>query len=477
MRAIPFPPYPSIPSPATWLKDGLASAPQLRSDVLNAVLLLTQPPLFCGAQTGVPSTFTYASSSGLFTSTATYANGQQLVLSALTGCSAFTAGTAYFVQNSGTTPGTFQLATTGTGSPVTGGTSGSGTAQQTQVLSSSTSAWTPLNLDTELTDAWQSHLTTTNPPYSYAMLPGIYLAECSFPANYTGGGGTVSAGITAQEGTALPITIGGARAPNSGTSGRYPAVTAVKLLQFSVTGTQGGAANNYAGPVVYQDSGASFQPLMTATRYPTFTLEWVAGLTSNPALAVPDLDAWPVAPDILSRSFLNKNVRDAITFLAARPVVEAVYAAGTFSLASQSSLPAVGTTVPLDTVHIDNRVTTAQAQFSTSTSAWTCLYPGVYDIYGQMSAAAATTSLAVAAGITVQSVNYNSGAAFTVWGTPQTAATSTSAVSSALTRRRLRLGYGDTLKLAAWQASSASAAATIPGGTWKPRLITVWRAA
>ena len=470
---MPFPPWPAAPSPVTWVKGDHADAAQLRSDVLNALLLLTQPPVFSGAATGVPTTFTYATSAGLFTSNATYADGQTLLLSGLTGCSAFSTTTVYFVQNSGTAPGTFQLATSGTGSPITTGTSGSGTAQMTQQIA--TSSWTPVSLDTEVSDAWNTHQTTSNAPYAYGMFGGYYLAEFLFAPSYTGGAGTVSAGIVAQEGTALPVTTGGARMPNSGTSGRYPGVAAVKLLQFTATGTYGGAVNNYVAGAAWQDSGSTVTPLATGTRYPQLNLEWVSGLAANPALPVPDNDAWPAAPQVLGRTFLNKNIRDAVSFLAARPVMEAVYSAGTFSLAAQSSLPAVGTTIPLDTIHVDNRATATQAQMSTSTHVWTCLYPGLYDVYAQTCSNAASTSTSVAAGITVTSVNYNSGSAFTVWGPAQKAATS--GVNSAIVRRRLRLAYGDTLKLAGFQSDSASAAATVPGGTWQPRLITIWRAA
>jgi hypothetical protein len=46
-----MPPRPSVPSPSTWTSGEIVTAPQLRSDVSNAVSLFLIPPSFFGGQT------------------------------------------------------------------------------------------------------------------------------------------------------------------------------------------------------------------------------------------------------------------------------------------------------------------------------------------------------------------------------------------------------------------------------------------
>jgi hypothetical protein len=464
---MPFPPYPASPSPFTWLKGDFADAAKLRSDVVNAVTLLTAPPLFSGSQTGVPAAFTADSVSDTFTAGGTaYTAGQTVVLSGGSLPTGVTAGTVYFITAPSDTQ--FQLTATSGGAPVNITTNGSGTVQQVQVAS--TGIWSPVTLDTEASDAWASHLATANASQSFAMFPGFCLAESTAPLNYSGGTGSVSAGIIALEGTGAVTIHGGQRVKTSGTATRFAQPSAAKLLAFSVTGSNTGAGgNNFAQAGVYHDSGADRTLLATGTRYPGLQLEWVSALDGNPALPVPDNDAWPVPPEVLGRTFLNKNVRDTLSFLAFRPVMEAYYAAGTFSLASQSSLPSVGTAVPLDTAYADTR-----SAFNASTGVWTAPCPGVYGVYGQVPVTSATTSTAVAAGLTVTSASYG-GSAVTMWGPPQAAFTTAGQVNCALAQRRLRLNAGDTIALAGFQANSSSAAAVIPAGTWKARLIAVWR--
>lgn len=466
---MPFPPYPSTPQPFTWTKGQPLQAPWLRNDVFNALLLLTQPPVFSGAQTGVPVAFTVAAGQPFTAAGTAYPLGQPVIFTS-TGSgfpSSLTQGQVYYVYNPAGT--TFQISTTqGATSPYTSYGSGSGTVQSTQLITQN--AWTPVNLDTELNDAWAGHQDTSNPPYYYGMFPGWYLADLIFPANVTNNGSAVSAGLLTQEGTGTVATIGGQCGKMSQTSGRYASSSVTRLVQLSVTGTYAGPQNNYVAAAAWQDSPGAITALATATRFAQMNLEWVAALSGNAMLPVPDNDTWPAPPQMLTSTFVNKNVRDTIGFLAYRPVMEAYYNAGTFSLASQSSEPATGTTIPLDSVHADTR-----SAFNTGTSTWTCPVPGIYDVYAQVPVKASSSSVSAAAGFTLTSANYNSGTAFTIWGPIQAALTSTGEVNCAVMRRRVRLNRGDTIKLAGYQNSSGSSAATVPSGTWQARLITVWR--
>src|SRR5581483_1728693 len=174
---------------------------------------------------------------------------------------------------------------------------------QTQQLATSsppgTVIWNPVNLDTEVSDAWAGHLTTANPSQYYAQFPGWYLAEFTAPLSYSGGTGSVSAGIIAQEGTSPAVTIGGQRAKNSGTASRFVQPSAAKLLQFSVTGPNAGPGVNWVQGAVYQDTGAAQTLVATGTRYAQLQLEWLCALTGDPSLPVPSNDAWPQPPDVV----------------------------------------------------------------------------------------------------------------------------------------------------------------------------------
>jgi hypothetical protein len=444
--------------------------------------------LFVGSQTGDPAAFTATHANpAVFSAPGAVglAAGQVVTLTgSLPG--GFSANTAYYVVNLATDgTGTFNLDTSSSGPGIASTSAGSGNILLSQVLL--TGAWSSVALDTKANDLWGT-FTTSNPSQSFGMFPGFYLATGVFSPQYSGGTGTVSAGITAQEGTGPVTTYGGQRIKNVSAS-PFPKVTCAKLVQFSVTGTYGGASNNYAGLSAWEDASATaIVPRVTATTYPQLTLEWVS-LLANPAPQgvlppVPSNDAWPVPPvsggamtsQIVTESFLNKNIRDTISFLAFPPVCEAYLAAGA-SLSSQSSLPAVGTTVPLDTITSTVVAADNYSAFSVSSHTWTCKRPGIYTVTGQVAVAAASTSVAVAAGLTIQATGYNSGNAFTLWSGAQSACTTGGQVSCALISRRLRFAFGDTVKLAAFQNNSGGASAALSTGTWACRLITIWRAA
>lgn len=433
----------------------------------NAVLLLTQPPLFTGSQTGSPAPYTALASTSTFTTAGVgYSNGNILTLTGSPLPGGFSANTLYDVVNA--SGQAFQLAPSTGGSAITVTGNGQGSAYLTQLIA--TAQWTPVNLDTTGTDAWAGHLTTSNEAIYYGMFPGYYLCEFSCPISYTGGSGTVAAAITGQEGTGPVTNYAGQSMPNSGTSNRFPQPTVAKILAFPVTGNYGAVGNNYVSGSLYQDSGSEQQPLTVTNRFPQFQAEWVAGLAGPSGLPVPDVDTWPAPPLPVTSAFLNKNIRDTVNFLAFKPICEAYYAAATQTLSSQSALPSTGTAVNLDTAYIDT-----YSAFNATSHIWTAPVPGVYYVYGQSPVTGGSGAASVACGLTVTSANYNSGAAFTMWSGAQTASTSSSEANCANIRRDLRLNAGDTIQLAAFQ-NGASSPHLQASGAWQCRLITVWRA-
>ena len=462
---MPFPPFPLPCQPITYAEDANIPASTLRSDVDNAVLLLTQPPLFVGSQTGSPTPYVAAAGSGatITTAGAGYSAGQPLTLSGSVP-TPLSAGTVYYAT--GVSGQLFGLATTLSGSAVTLTSGAAGVATLVQYIASG-SVPTAVNLDTTVTDPWAGHLTTSNVATYYGIFPGYYLCEFEAPLNYTSGSGQMSAVIEGQEGTGPQTAYGGQSMPNSATSSRYCQPTAAKLLAFSVTGNYGAAGNNFAQGAVYQSSGSQQQPLITATRYPQMQIQWVSALTGTAGLPVPDNDAWPEPPQPVSSTFVNASVRDTIGFLSYPPVMEA-YLAGAQTLASQTSLPGAGSVVSLDTAYIDT-----YSAFNATTHTWTAPVPGTYLCYGQAPVTGGSGAVSVDCGLLVVSAFYNGGTQISIWGGAQAASTSSSEVNCGNVRRLLRLNAGDTVRLCAFQ-DGATTPALPSSGIWQSRLITIW---
>lgn len=225
-----------------------------------------------------------------------------------------------------------------------------------------------------------------------------------------------------------------------------------------------------AGGTLGLDQGTSLAETVTiANSYApgSLTVPLTANLAnthaSGAAVAVP-----------VSAAFLNNGaLRDPLRRLLYPPVMEAFYNAGTQSLAQQAALPAVGTTVQADTARVDN-----YAAYNTSTHTWTAPAAGRYWAYFQCHQAMNSTSLALAAGLTVTSANYNGGVQTTLWGGAQTAFNSSDMGNAAVIRRLLRLNAGDTILPAAFQHDSGAAATTLDfsGGAAlaESRLIIIW---
>ena len=332
----------------------------------------------------------------------------------------------------------------------------------------------PLTFDTEVYDNYFGHLTTSSPANYYGIVPGWYLAQGTAGIDYTGGTGAVKTGIGLSAAGGTLTTWYGQRMPASGTASRFPFAAVAKLVPFTSVGRQGGPANDYAALVLNQTSGSSQNSHSGTNQVPQLQLWWVAASTGTAPLPVPANPAWPVPPAIVTSAFLNANVRDAVSFLIYPPFMEAYYAAGTQTLASQASPPATGTQVLLDTTRADS-----YGAFSAHT--WTAPVAGVYWCYFQTHQVMNATSLSLAAGLTVTSANYNGGTQVTLWGGTQAAYTSSDMGNCAIARRRLRLNAGDTIAGAAFQHDSGTATTTLgfTGGTAvsESRLITIWTGA
>ena len=342
-------------------------------------------------------------------------------------------------------------------------------AQTTSTQSISNAADTVVALDTEVADTTGGHQIAANQGTWYGMTPGWYVAEAICPLNYTGGSGNLSVGVGGNQGGGSFGIFYGMSLPMA--SGFIPQCLGARLMQMVSTGVYGGGSNDYIRLYVNQNSGSSQNLLNGTGRYPQLYVRWACANSGTIGLPVPAPAAWPVPPAYVTSAFLNAQVRDVVRFLVYPPVTEWSYTGAGQNLASQNVVPSTGNTVNLDTMTVDN-----YGAFSNAANTWTAPVSGIYWLYGQVSLSAQPTSVAVAAGLTVNSANYNSGSTVTLWGGAFAAGTVN--INSAIARRRLRLDGGDTVRLAGWQRDSGGNTAPVLGsGMWTSKLIAVWEAA
>lgn len=328
---------------------------------------------------------------------------------------------------------------------------------------------TPVALDTEVYDNYGGHQLVANQGTYYGMAPGWYLAEAIAPLNYVGGVGNLSVGVGGNQGGGSFGIFYGMSVPSS--SGLNPCAVGARLMQMKNTGHYGGASNDYIRLYVNQSSTATQNLLNGTSRYPQLYARWICANSGTAGLPVPSPAAWPAPTGFVTSAFLNAQVRDTIRFLIYPPVMEWSYTGSGQNLASQTTVAAVGTTIDLDTNTVDN-----YEAFSSTSNTWTAPVAGLYYAYGQVSASADPSSVAIAAGLTVTSANYHGGTPTTLWGAAWAAALT--GTNSAIARRRLRLNAGDTIQLAGFQRDSGSFAAPILGsGMWTSKLIMAWEAA
>lgn len=348
-----------------------------------------------------------------------------------------------------------------------------GSQQPTTAQTISNNSDVAINMDTELIDSVNGHRINSNQNTYYGMIPGWYLCEASCGLNYTGGTGYMTAGVGGSVGgSAITNRLGDIIANFTG----FPSVsTSSHLIQMKNTGTFGSASNDFVQLIVRQTTGSNQTPQndynsANPGRAPYLSVEWVGAATGVANLPLPANPAWPVPPSYVTSSFLNANIRDVINFLVYPPMISVQYSAAA-SLASQGSVPSLGTAITLGSHVLDN-----YGAYSGST--WTAPVNGVYYCYGQVGINSATVSVAMAAGLNVTSSNYG-GSNVTLWGDSMSVQNIASDHNAAIVRRMLRLNAGDKVQLAGFQNSSDGTGRTIldSSSEWATRMIILWRSA
>lgn len=360
----------------------------------------------------------------------TWSPGDQVLVPRLradvTNAVAFLAGRPYFIGQCTTGPG------------ITSGTA------------------VPLSMDAELYDSWSGHLapagTATDGGY-WCQAPGWYLCDTRVPWAYSGT--TPAPFIAGYQGVSGGSAFGpswGALAVNG--SGNGATARSVDLILQTAAGLPGGSSD-YIQPVTRQDSGGSVAYNTSAQNLPAAAIRWACATTGS-TLPVPPLTA---VPNPITSAWLNANVRDTTGFLTLPPAMRAHYTAGSSTLANSTlTTPQV---VPLTTVDLDT-----YAGFTTGAAAkYTAPVAGRYLLAGQVNLASSSTATWYACGLLV-----NGSALY--WGGVTRFAGSGLAGGAGVTRR-LRLSQGDTVQLAAAQASGGAIAYNTTAAN-QTRLIALW---
>ena len=454
-----------LPVPSTWTTAEVVTVPQLRSDFSGSIRLLSQPPMFIGAQTTTAQTILAATDTNvlldtevidsvnghfLTSNTATYyAQFQGWYLAEVTAPLNYTGGGGAFAvgvqaQQNGTTTTRFGMRMTNTSGSfsvaagarlcqmsTTGVVGGSGDSISMVVNQTGTGALSfPLlngsSRFPRLATRWVCALTGTAP------LP--VPSNDAFPSPFTTLTGTIAAGGTQMVPASVAgMTFYGGRGTTLGLDPGTPIAEDVMMTGTVSSGTVPITATTYA-----HASGAT--------------------------VSVP-VDA----------PFFNKNIRDTAAFLLYPPIMQRQYLGGSpIPLASQTGLPSIGTPLSLFSPTVDN-------YGASNSNGWTAPVGGLYYVHGCVAIASSATTTVAAAGLTITSANYNSGTTFTIWGGAQSAVNSDPAgplVTQCTVTRYLRFNAGDALALAGFQHDSASGGAILQGsGEYNCRLITIWQGA
>ena len=315
-------------------------------------------------------------------------------------------------------------------------------------------------MDAELTDTWGGHLEDLSPAFlgfgaSYwCQLPGWYLADVRMPFIYNSA--TPEQFIAGVAGISGGLGLGALYGPAmTNGSGQGTTARAVDLIPLSRTGPPNGSGD-LIQPWAYAGSSGTIALNTSSVNLPTASFRWALALSGTAPLPVPPLTACPTP---ITSAWLNADVRDTINFLAYPPALKARYVAGASALAN--STLATPQVVPLSTADLDNYgglVTGASA-------AYTIPRAGRYLVAGQVNLAASSTATYCACGVLVNGATL-------YWGTVARFAGTSLAGGAGITRR-LRFSQGDTVQLAAAQASGG-AIAYHTASTNQTRLICLW---
>lgn len=387
-----------------------------------------------------------------------------------------------------------------------------GQTQTTQAIPHATT--TTIALDTELTDAWQSHTIPdrqVRPP-----LEGWYLAEGFAFLNDTTTGTVATAGIQAWQG-GTPYSSDGGKTSDNGVN--FPIPNVVDLVQINP------AADDSIALYVWQDSGA---PAPVASAW--LKTEWVAatsgtvvspvpaagwttgatellqpvtagatdaliadptGITAGGTIALdadnpaeeavtvtsaagqtigisaclyPHPAQAPVAVPV-SAAFMNQQVRDKISFLSFKPIARLSSQGLTQVLPTQAWPAATVIYFALPSGaglrDVDNWL-----GFN-GTAAYVFPVSGTYFVYGQAYLQDASSPVLVSAGLSV------SGGTI-MWGDRTLSAGSASQGVCATVRRTLRVTAGQVVQLFGSQGSGGDLS-VLGNAASHSRLVVVWR--
>ncbi|HUY46671.1 MAG TPA: hypothetical protein VMV92_13205 [Streptosporangiaceae bacterium] len=323
-------------------------------------------------------------------------------------------------------------------------------AYSTGNASISADSFTPVVLDTEYFDTWAGHSPLgTYPQNYYCQSPGWYLAEGFVPWNYTGGSFVaLAAAIGAFTAGGTAISEGQAQVIATGVN---PGMFAADLVQLTRTGVPDSSGSDYLQLMAFTNY-SSFTLQGTSPNLPTLSARWV-GSGAASTLPVPANASFPVPPSYVDETWLDANVRDAVSFLSNPPMLRYTYAPGSQTISS-GTWPAAAK-ITLGTSSLDN-----YSAWDPGSSQWIAPAAGVHYVYAQVACTSASGA-AYAAGVTVNGT--------TTWGQSYINGATTSGTIICSMAEHFRFAAGDTVSLAGFQ--NAGSALSVKAQT---RLCIFW---
>lgn len=432
--------FPVAPAPRTWAAGDFPTAGRLRADPVNLAWLLTQRPMFAGAQlisaqpigtssvTGVEIDTEYldnwyghtVASSLYVPQLAGWYLADGTALYSSTAVAAYGAGIEP-TQNG--TPAVLFVFTCGNGVNAPG-------PQCSDLVQLN-----PATSDTVRLVGWQTTGVSQN-----MLTPGAYLSVgwAGLPTSVGGVTGTV---VTSPQPAALWPPGAGTTISNGGGI----AAGATSITVASAAGIVTGAT---LGLDFYE--GAAVQPWAEQV-----TVTSVAGTTLGiTATAYAHAQGAPVAVPV-SAAFMNQQVKDTINFLAYPPMCRLSNFGSAQTIPSQT-FPA-GTAISFASATCDN--------FSgwNGTSEYVAPVSGVYYVYGQVATASSTGTFSAGIGVSGGTI---------AWG--DSVRTQTAQITVATVRKHLRLTAGQYLQLFGSQSSGAARAVSLASNCYCT-LIALWR--
>lgn len=320
-------------------------------------------------------------------------------------------------------------------------------------------------LDTEILDSNGGHSDSVNNFRYYVPVTGWWLVRATIPfsAATTNSNFSFMAGITGNH-SGTGTNFDGARHSGPPSASAVVIPSAAELLPLTAASPV--ITGDFVTMYAFQDTGSSVLLGIGGGGFPWLATRWAGVQGGTAGLPVPSPAAFSDLTAI-SGTFLNSNVRDTINFLAFPPMARLSNQGGSQTVPNNSETAITWNTATVLGVNSDN-----YGGWSSGTNPTRYTFPvaGRYWVHGQAAFGASSAA-------TWQVSLRVNGSSATEWfgGRVNGPGTST-AGTTLIAERYLRVNAGDYVEVMAFQNSGAGSAMAVTSPTTS-KLIVLWRGA